>query len=184
MEDLLANDDEGKHRVKVAAERKDVWVSKQIEKGDENAVDKSVPVDLQEMERANLENADASVRAAVLGKFERGEIAKRSAAVEFETHTPIKTDETQVDDNTLQDAEPGGMDIRLPTPERAPPQKRNIENGDIDMDDNEQDRSVARRIVTTNSWMESPRATSSESSTRPFGAPTSPKCTLPSVWRP
>ena len=54
MEDLLANDDEGKHRVKVAAERKDVWVSKQIEKGDENAIDKSVPVDLQEIEKQTL----------------------------------------------------------------------------------------------------------------------------------
>ena len=68
MDYLLASHDVGRHRVKAAAERKDMWVSKQIEEIDENDVDVGAPGDLQEAERANLENADASVRAAILGK--------------------------------------------------------------------------------------------------------------------
>ena len=64
MEDLLASDDVERHRGKVAAERKDMCLSKQVEKSGENAVDVGAPGNLQEAERANLENADASVRAA------------------------------------------------------------------------------------------------------------------------
>ena len=51
-----------------------MWVSKQIEKGNENAVDVGAPGDLQEGDRANLENADTSVSAAILGTIERKDI--------------------------------------------------------------------------------------------------------------
>ena len=131
MEELLANDDAGRERLRIAAERKDLWTSKQLEKGKDSPTIRdgnngNVDMDMGEQQKPSaaeemqLEGAEASVRAAVLGKFDERDMLQRSTGEE--------------DGNTeLEDTEPRATDIRLGTPDRAPPTKRVGEAEDEDM---------------------------------------------------
>ena len=79
MEAILATDSDGQERLRVAAERKDMWTAKRVEEGaadreavasrDERPEDaKAVGEQLSREEVEQLEGAEASVRAAVMGK--------------------------------------------------------------------------------------------------------------------
>ena len=80
MEDLIAKEDVGgQQRIRGAADRRDTWIAGKVEEHAADEVvelkelprrpaDVSSPAVIAEGDFENLENADASVRAALLGK--------------------------------------------------------------------------------------------------------------------
>ena len=144
----------------MASERKDHWISKQLEQADV-ATEGPVEIELETQkgkeeevsiaERASLQGADPSVRAAVLGKGEREDMSAISAAQHLDL-TPTKDAFgdllMQEGDDELQDGTAKTDDLRLPTLKRAAPVKRSISQEDNEMgDDNKVRRSGENAII-------------------------------------
>ena len=137
MEMALAEDIDGKKRVQEANERKDQWLAGQIEKDmlEEKEVKPSetqVGTDVAKPEFENPDNADPSVRAAVLGKGNEREELERSTAYGERPKTVVE-DVSMNEDLQLEDRTKPTADIRLPTPEKAPAVKRAVVVDDEDM---------------------------------------------------
>lgn len=153
MEELIAGNDEGSKRVKEASERKDQWLAKQVRNRKKTPTE-IVVVDADVMQKdvasgkplkdthEDPENAEPSERVAISGKeYDREqEVAKQSTAMQEDrphrrargqpNDDPMTPVSDKYDSLLLDDGEEAAIDIRMISPERAPPVKRRIEAED------------------------------------------------------